>query len=438
MAQALRRVGSAPGGAVAPVGCPVSGWFEPGDTSAHPDPFPWYQRLRGEGPVVFVPATAAGDVYVLTRYKEISEVLRDPINYSNAMGLGEFPEVPRSIREEAGNDWRYPIEHTLTLTDPPQHTRLRKLTAPSFTPRRLASFEPAIREIAEARIDAIAAQGHADLAADYMYQIPNRVIARIMGAEEAAAERFVEWVEAFLLLAMTGKSLSEDEAAESWQLLLEQDRYCRALVEERRRCPANDLTTDMIQARTDDGDPVLTDDEILSNTLGFIGAGSESTAIMMTNTMYLLLTHPEEFAEVRDNPELIPIAFEEALRLLGPVRGLIRVAKTEMELGGVRIPKGARLYLSVMSANHDERMFEQPEKFDLHRRDNREHLGFGRWAHFCVGAPLARLEGRIAIETLISRLPNLRLAAGAAEAYGFHDNFITPPVKPLGVEWDLA
>ena len=412
-----------------PSGCPVAHWFKPGETAAHTDPFPWYERTRQEGRVFYVEAE---DMYVLSHHREILEVIRDRVSYSNAGGLGSFDTAPEEILAEAGADWQFPMQYTLTLTDPPQHTRLRKLMAPSFTPRRLAAYADAIQEIVNRRIDAFADRGHADLQAEFAYQIPNRVIARMMGADEEASEHFVEWVEAFLRVALTEQT--KEEELHNWGLLREQEVYCRALVQARREKPEDDLTTDLIHARTDDGEPVLTDDEILSNTLGFIGAGSESTAILMCDTMYLLLSHPEQWADVVADPALIPVAIEEVLRLLGPVRGIIRTALVETEIAGVRIPAGARLYLNLMSANHDSEVFEEPERFDIHRSNLAEHLGFGKWAHFCIGAPLARLEVRTAIAALVERLPGLRLAAD--HGFGFHDNMVTPPVRALRVEWD--
>ena len=416
-----------------PSGCPVAGWFKPTDTAAHTDPFEWYDRVRQEARVFYAPGEGGEDgFFVVSHHEDVLEVLRDRVSYSNGDGLGEFGTAPPEILAEAGQDWHFPMQYTLTLTDPPQHTRLRKLMQPSFTPRRLSAFEDKIREIVNGRLDVIADRGHADLARDFAYEIPNRVIAQIIGADEAAAEHFVEWVEAFLAIALAGDS--DGDRLQDWRLLREQEHYCRALVEARRQKPENDLTTDMIHAKTDDGESVLTDDEILSNTLGFIGAGSESTAVAISTTMLLLLSHPEQWEAVKADPDLIPIAFEEGLRRLGPVRGLIRTAVVDTEIAGVPIPKGARVYLAVMSANHDPAAFDQPEAFNIHRPDLSKHLGFGKWQHFCIGAPLARLEGRIAIEALVERLPSLRLAPD--HGFSFGNNLSITPVRALRVEWE--
>ena len=418
-----------------PSGCPVAHGFNPHDTGAHLDPFPWYRKVREQGPVVFVPVLGDAGMYAVTRHEEVLEVLRDPVTYSNAEALGTSKPVPAVIREEAGDEnWDLHFDESMTLLDPPEHTRMRRLQAPTLTPRRVAAYEDDVREIAHARIDEFVDRGTADLAAEFAYRIPNRVIARIMGADEALADRFVEWTDALIYLRMTEQS--EEDALRHWRLLLEYDRYIRALVEEHRRDPKDDLTTDLIDARDDDGGPAMTDEEIVCTTLGFIGAGSETSAVMMLHTMHLLLTHPEQWEEVRADRSLIPAAIEEGLRLRGPVRGIIRVVTADTELAGVPIPKGARVYLHIMSANHDDDAFERPEAFDIHRADKDQHLGFGKWAHFCIGAPLARLEGRVAIETLIDRLPGLRLAHDYERDYGYRDNFLVPLVKALRVEWD--
>ena len=421
----------APNGGSVPTGCPVAHGFIPSDTGAHSDPFAWYQELRDTGRVVYQPMF---DWYVVTRYEEVASVLKDAVTFSNAQSLGTDKPVPAAVRADLGEDWRMPFELFLTLNDPPKHTRLRKLMAPAFTPRRMNAYADLIREIAEARIDEFVARGSADLASDFAYRIPNKIIAKITGADDDVSDRFVEWTEAFLRMRITDES--DEESVRSWRLMAEQDRYTRELVDDRRDHPANDLTTDLIAATSDDGEPALTDDEIIANIFGFFGAGSETSAIMIVNTMYLLLQHQEQWQEVRADPGLVPAAIEEGLRMRGPVRGLVRVAVKDTEIGGVSIPAGANVYICLAAANHDDEVFGQPERFDIHREKTADgHLAFGRWAHFCIGAPLARLEGRVAIEALINRLPNLRLAAdqGALE---YADNPVLPAVKALRVEWD--
>lgn len=415
-------------------GCPVASWFDPNETSAHADSFPWYQRLREEGPVVFVPSVG---MYAVTRHKEILEILRDTTTFSNAEGLGEFRPPPPAIREQVGEDWSFPdvAEAGLTVMDPPRHTRLRKIVAPALTPRRMAVHEPAIREIAHSMIDEFEDQGHADLSAQLAYRLPSRVIGRIIGAEDEISDRFVEWVDAFFRLRLT--QMSEAEEIRCWRSLLEYERFCRALIDDRRQHPQDDLTTDLIYARGDDGEPKLTDEQILVLTIGWIGAGAETSSIMIVNALQLLLTHREQWEQVRASPALASAALEEALRLRSPIRGIVRVVTRDTQLAGVQIRKGARVYWVMASANHDERVFgADSNKFDIHRESLDEHLSFGKWAHYCIGAPLARMEGRVTIQALAERLPKLRLASDYERDFGYEDNLLLPPVKALRVEWD--
>lgn len=424
-----------PGAESGVAGCPVAHWFKPGETSAHPDPFPWYKQAREQGRVFFAPSGEGDDgMYVVTRYEEITQILRDTTTYSNVYGMGENKPVPAEIVEQAGPGWTYPGDDHLTLLDPPKHTRQRKLLNPSFTPKRLAVFEDVIREKAHARIDAFADQGHCDLGPDFAYQIPNKIIAPIMGASDEAADRFVVWLEAFLRMRLT--DASPEQQLQDWRDLFEQDQYNRSLLAARRAHPENDLLTDMIQATSEDGEPMLTDYEILANLMGTIGAGSGTSAIMILHTTYLLLTHPEQFAEVKADPDLIPVAIEEALRLRGTVRGIIRTTTQDTELGGVPIPKGARVYALLASANHDEEVFDEPDRYNIHRPELKQHLAFSKWTHFCIGAPLARLEGRVAIGALIERLPNLRLAPDYERDFAYENNPVVSQLKSLRVAWD--
>lgn len=416
-----------------PSGCPVADWFNPVETSAHSDPFPWYAKARKAGSVFYAPSV---DMYVASRYEEVTEVLRDAITYSNADGLGPKmpgPErpLPPDLVEEMGDEWDTGMSNALTVLDPPRQTRIRKLVGPLFTPRSMRQYEGLIRDVANRRIDQFEQAGHADLAQEFAYKIPNQIIGRILGMPEDAADKFVEWLEAYLDI-FTG--VSGEDATRAWRLLFEQHQFTREFIEQRRANPTDDLVSHMIRAKADDGSQTLTDEEILGNAIGFIGAGSETSSILMVHAVYLLLTHPEQWRAVKTDPDLIPVALEETLRLRGPARGVVRIVTKEVTLGGVDLPKGSKLYLNLVSASNDEGVFDRPEEFNIHRSDLDKHLGFGKWAHFCIGAPLARLEGRVALECLIERLPDMDLAPDQG-ALNYGDSTLTPPVEALRVEW---
>jgi cytochrome P450 len=224
---------------------------------------------------------------------------------------------------------------------------------------------------------------------------------------------------------------------ERWRRTVEFDKLIRAFVDERRTSPRDDLTSDLVHASSDDGEPSLSTSEVISVLAGIVAAGSDTTSILLTYAVWLLLTHPPSWEELREDKDRVPQVIEETLRLRNPVRGLRRVTTRPVVLAGAEIPEGATLYVHVGSANRDEAVFERPDEFDPSRSSLSEHVGFGKWTHFCLGAPLARLEARIALECLVERLPNLTLAPGE-EQLEYIVNAVVPPVKHLRVEWEPA
>jgi len=255
----------------------------------------------------------------------------------------------------------------------------------------------------------------------------------IMGMTQEDARQFRGWVDAFFALSGS-TNLPEEEATRHWAGLIAFERFTRAFIAERRESPADDLTSALILATSDDGSPSLTDDEVLAQILGILAAGSDTTSILIAKTVHSLLAKPERWEEVRSDASLVPQAIEEGLRLRSPIRGLRRRTTTEVELGGVKIPSGAKIYIHIASANRDQTVFTDAEEYELHRHNVAEHLGLGKWAHFCIGAVLARLEARIALETLIERIPQLRLTPGQ-DTLEFDYNLIVPALRKLDVEW---
>jgi cytochrome P450 len=205
-------------------------------------------------------------------------------------------------------------------------------------------------------------------------------------------------------------------------------------VEDRRANPRGDLTSDLVHARSDDGEPSMSTSEVISVISGVVAAGSDTTSILLAYAVWLLLTHPETWEAVKADPARVPRVVEETLRVRNPVRGLRRVSTRPTTLGGVDIPEGATLYVHVGSANRDESVFDDPDAFDVSRPNLSEHVGFGKWTHFCLGAPLARLEARVALECLIERVPGMRLAPGE-EKLEYNVNAVVPGVRHLNVVW---
>ena len=292
--------------------------------------------------------------------------------------------------------------------------------------------EGEIRDIANALIDKFIGQGRTDLVKSYANPVPIRVIAMILGFPPDAAAKFRGWTDDFFQL-VGRPDLSHQQVVTFWTGLLESERYIRDFVKERRQAPANDLVSDLIVSVSDDGTPSLTDDEIVANTVQFIAAGTDTTAILITHMVYLLLRDRHRWEEVRADRSLIDAAVEETLRYRGPVRGLNRVVTRDCELGGVKLPKGARLYFMPASANRDETQFEHADRFDMHRPNKSAHLAFSALTHFCIGAPLARLEARVALECLMDRIPDLHMPQQDLQ---YVPNFVTPTPLTLQVEWD--
>jgi cytochrome P450 len=345
--------------------------------------------------------------------------------FSNASAIELANPVPDEVTIPAG--CVFPELCSIGNIDPPEHTRQRKLIQPAFTPKRVGRWADEIRAIADALIDDFIEDGQADMVSAYSNPIPIRVIASILGFPPEAAAKFRYWTDSFFdLLGIP------DRAVELWRGLVESDEYVRNLIEARRRQPADDLISDLLTFVADDGTPALTDDEITANVHAFVVAGTDTTAILITQVVHLLLQDRSRWGEVVADPGFAEHAIEETLRFRGPLRGNMRIATTECELGGVRLPKGAKLYWMPSSANLDESHYEAADRFDLHRRGKSDHLAFGLGTHFCIGAPLARLEGRIALEQLIKRLPSLRMPEQTVE---YEPNIITPAPSRLLVEW---
>jgi cytochrome P450 len=227
---------------------------------------------------------------------------------------------------------------------------------------------------------------------------------------------------------------TEEERRQRWLRTIEFDHFIRSFVDERRVTPREDLTSDLVHAKGDDGEPSMTTSEVISVLAGIVAAGSDTTSILLAHAVWLLLTHREVWGDLKADPGKVSTVVEETLRLRNPVRGLRRVTTRDTALGGVEIPAGETLYVHVGSANRDDSVFDDPDSFDPDRADLSEHVGFGKWTHFCLGAPLARVEARVALSCLIERLPDLRLADGE-ERLEYTTNAVVPAVRHLRVVW---
>ncbi len=293
----------------------------------------------------------------------------------------------------------------MLVVDPPDHTRLRTLVQKAFTPRVVERLRPRIEALVKEALDEAEARGSMDLVADLAYPLPVTVIAELLGVPVEDRSAFRRWSDA-LVGALDPVALTDRRSA----VLAARDAlhaYLERVVAERRAAPRDDLISRLVEAE-EQGDR-LSGPELLAMGVLLLVAGHETTVNLIGNGINALLAHPDQLARLRDEPELIEPAVEELLRYDSPVQLTGRVALEELELGGRRVEPGQMLMLLLGAANRDPRVFAEPERLDL-GRDPNPHLAFGRGIHFCLGAPLARLEGQIAIRELVRRFPTLRLA----------------------------
>ncbi|MCP4329560.1 MAG: cytochrome P450 [Alphaproteobacteria bacterium] len=369
------------------------------------DPYPIFARLRSEDPV------HRSDVlggWVLTRYDDVKKSLNDkrlsadritPFLHHMTTSGRPVPTLARIV----GN-WA-------VFTDPPRHTRLRGLMNKAFTPRAVARLTPRIIAIVDRLITAMAGNTEANLIADFAYPLPVTVIADMIGVPSDDQHLFKTWSDE--LATFVGSNLlSPDKHARAEAAAGAMADYFHDIIAERRRAPRDDILSALIAAE-DRGD-VLGEDELIACCVLLLFAGHETTTNLIANGLYAMLRHGESLAVLRQSPEPLDGAVEEALRYDGPTQAMVRIALEDLEIGERRIAAGDRLYLMINAANRDDTVFTDPDRFDV-RRESANHIAFGYGIHFCLGAPLARLEGRYALHALARRLEQVALGDRSPE-----------------------
>jgi cytochrome P450 len=375
--------------------------FNPMDPEFLADPYPTYHRLRAEDPVHHSPL----GFWVLTRYEDVSAVLRDPRFIKEplaALVAARFGvEVPRGVGL------------SMLDRDPPDHTRLRSLVGTAFTPRVVEGLRPRIQQIVDGLIMHAQALGSMDVIEEFAYPIPVNVICELLGVPVADHERFKGWsldiARGLDSIYLPADSEVPRRSAASRHAISD---YFRDLIARRRAAPRGDLLSALIAAE-EAGDK-LNEEELLATCILILIAGHETTVNLIGNGVLALLRNPDELRRLRATPGLITSAVEELLRYDGPVQRTARVASAEATIGGRTIARGEMVMPFIGAADRDPAQFPDPDRLDLTRGDNR-HIAFGWGIHFCLGAPLARLEGQIAIDALVRRLPRLELVDDKAE-----------------------
>ena len=361
------------------------------------DPYPLYQQLRLEDPVHWDPYLHS---WVVTRYADIVTVLRDfsaartpsPEQLS-AIGLSKLTPLARVMVKQ------------MLFLDPPSHSRIRGLAACAFTPARVSALKGRIQELAEGLLDKVAPQGRMDVLADFAEPLPAIVTSELFGVSTEFALQLKTWSAKFA--EMLGNfQHNPDRIPSMLDTIQNLTEFFRKAVEEQKKKPCPGLVHSLVQAELE-GDR-LTEEEIIANCIITLVGGLETTTNLIGNGILTLLRHPEEMQRLRDDPGLVASAVEELLRYESPSQHTARLAPTDVTLGGKNI-RTRQAVIAVMGAgNRDPERFPDPNRLDLARQDNR-HLAFGWAAHFCFGAPLARIEGQIAISSLLKRFPEIVL-----------------------------
>jgi len=385
---------------------PTPGWYgsEPVEGIQQEDPYSGFRELRERQPVNLTPDGG----WRLTRYEDIQILLRrarSGMRLTNGLIPGQDQEVPGSGL-------------FMLLQDPPTHTRLRKLVKKAFTPRAIEAWRPRVQAITEKLLDRVAERGEMDLVTDLARPVPATLICELLGVPTEDQEDFAQWTAdathgLVVVRGLGDEAMRKRVEAASGSLVA----YFTRLIESRRRNPSDDLLSVLISAE-EDGDK-LSPLELLSQSIGLLIAGFETTIGLIGNGLTTLIRHPSELAKLRAHPELTASAVEECLRYSGPIVATVRVLHEATEFGGYEIPRDTQIVAVLAAGNRDPDVFVDPERFDIARygsgRDTPPHLSFGGGVHFCLGAHLARLETEISIGSLVRRFDDLELVNETTE-----------------------
>jgi cytochrome P450 len=373
--------------------------YDPRQPEVIADPYPLFHRLQAEDPVHWSDVLGG---WVLTRYADVRAALNDPRLSSDRItpflrhhgdsgrgGLGELGQI---------------VGLWAVFTDPPKHTRLRALMNTAFTTRAVERLRPRIEAIVEGLLAAVRERGTMDVIRDFAYPLPITVIAEMIGVAPEDREPFKAWSDE--LAQFIGSALGQpdkyERAARSLGAMAD---YFRRMIAARRAQPRDDLVSALIAAE-ERGD-VLSEDELVATCILLLFAGHETTTNLIGNAVLALLRHPDQARALREGTAAVQPAVEECVRYDGPTQAMVRIAREDVEIGDRVVKQGQRVFTMINAANRDPAQFADPDRLDLRRANNR-HIAFGYGIHFCIGAPLARLEAQIALPALLARLPALR------------------------------
>jgi cytochrome P450 len=400
--------------------------FEPFDMN---NPFPAYEELRREQPVMFDDRIG---YYVVTRYEDVKSTFENWETFSseNAQApIRPLGEPAKKIMNEGG----FTAYSGLSARIPPEHTRIRAVASKAFTPRRYKVMEPLIRDNVNALIDQMLAKRTAggDILADIAYDLPTITILTLLGVPITKIPEVKEWATSRAVI--TWADLTDDEQIPHAHNMVKYWNYCQHLVANAKVNPGDNLVTDLVDLQA--AGEEISDHEIASVLYSMLFAGHETTTTLISNALRVLLQHRVAYEAIVADPERIPGAIDEVLRFSPSITAWRRKAVKDGVIGGVEIPAGSNILLVMGSANRDDAVFDQPDAFDIGRENARSHLAFGYGIHYCLGNMLAKLQARVAIEEISKNVPSLRLKPGSEISFGQNLSFRVPTAVP--VEWDV-
>jgi len=380
------------------------------------DPYPTYARLLEEGPLHYVDVGSKWAVWSVFSHAECSAMAKDP-RCSAKRAQQQLLALPLSRQAEFSELARM-LGLWLIFMDPPEHTRLRKLLNKGFSPAAIEALRPQVEAIVDRMLKPLEHGSEVELMREFANPMPVRIICEMLGIPQELNETFVNWSRAIALFrGSPDRNIEQAKAAQD--ALIELTEFFRRTVAERKKNKGNDLISLLIDIE-EEGE-VLTEEELYAQCIALLFAGHETTRNLIGNGMYTLLKHPQETAELRENPDMIRTTVEELLRYESPVQFTARVLKEDIEICGQRIPRRWTILCMLGAANRDPKRFKEPNKLDLKRLNN-QHLAFSAGPHACIGGQLARLEGQIAIQNLVQRFPKMKLTGPNPEwasTFGF-------------------
>lgn len=404
--------------------------FDATDDDVVQCPYPHYRKMRDEAPVLEMDGATLGRhgerVFAVSRHEDVKRILHDPVTFSSEFGSSAAnvsPELRARMKEVYAKGW--PNVSTMLTEDPPSHTRYRRLVSLAFTPRRVARLEPDIHRICEELVDGFDGASRVDFLEKFAVPLPVAAVATILQVPDTRRADFKKWADSSV--AAIGRIISDDERIAAETDIVEQQHYFVSELEKRREDPQDDFLTDLLNAQLPpddasaadgvDGQP-LNIPEMLSIIRQIQVAGSETTASLLNDLAVQLAQHPDEWEKLKADPNRAAKVVEEGLRWASPNQGLFRIVKADTEVAGTPIPKGSTIWVMYGSADHDDRVFDDPEAFDPDRERLNSHIAFGHGIHFCLGAALARLETVIALKVLASRIDTMSVVNPDQLRYG--------------------